>query len=312
MILRGKAVFVSGHGGMVGSALVRRFEREGCAVITAPRSELDLRDQARVLSFLEWRRPDVVVVAAAKVGGILANATYPADFLYDNLMIEANLIHASHLLGVGKLLFLGSSCIYPRDAPQPIAEEALLTGPLEPTNEWYAIAKIAGIKLCQAYARQHGRDFISAMPSNLYGPNDYYHPTRSHVIPALLARFHAARAEGDDSVVCWGSGRPRREFLHVDDLTDACVFLLAHHSGTEPVNVGTGVDISIAELAEAVAKVTNFRGRILWDASKPDGTPVKRMDVSRINAMGWHASIPFARGLAEASDWFVKNVERRA
>ncbi len=311
MTLYGKKVFVTGHGGMVGSACVRRLLREGCEIVTAPRAELDLRDQQRVMSFMERNRPDVVIVAAARVGGILANDTYPAEFLYDNLMIEANLVHASHLAGVGKLLFLGSSCIYPKEAPQPIPEDALLTGPLEPTNEWYAIAKIAGIKLCQAYGRQYGSNFVSAMPSNLYGPNDYYHPTRSHVIPALLGRFHDARESGAPVVTCWGTGRPRREFLYVDDLSSACVFLISNYSGSEPINIGTGTDMAIAELAEAVAEVTGYKGRIAWDSSKPDGTMVKRMDVSRINALGWRASTPFKDGLAHAYRWFRENQARR-
>ncbi len=310
MKLAGKKIFVSGHGGMVGSALVRRLRREPCEVVTAPRADLDLRDQRAVAAFMDRVSPDVVVVAAAKVGGILANDTYPADFLYDNLMIEANLVHAAHGAGVGKLLFLGSSCIYPREASQPILETSLLTGPLEATNEWYAIAKIAGIKLCQAYRKQHGCDFISAMPSNLYGPNDYYHPTRSHVIPALLARFHAAREAGAGAVTCWGSGRPRREFLYVDDLANACVFLLENYSGVEHVNVGTGTDITVAELAAAVAEVTGYRGRIAWDTSKPDGTMAKRMDVGRMEALGWHASTPFAEGLAAAYTWFRENAAR--
>jgi GDP-L-fucose synthase len=303
--LRGRRVFVAGHRGMVGSACVRRLEREGCTILTALRDDLDLTRQAAVEAWMEAVRPEVVVVAAAKVGGILANDTYPAEFLYENLLIEANLIHAAHRVGVAKLLFLGSSCIYPREAPQPIAEDALLTGPLEPTNEWYAVAKIAGIKLCQAYRRQHGCDFISAMPCNLYGPNDYFHPERSHVIPALLRRFHEAARRDDPEVVCWGAGRPRREFLHVDDLAEACVFLLRHYSAEAHVNVGTGSDISIAELAEAVARVTSFRGRIAWDASKPDGTMLKRMDTARIAAMGWAPRIPFEDGLAGTYRWFL-------
>ncbi len=307
MKLSGKKVFVSGHRGMVGSALVRRLEREGCEIVTAPRFDLDLRDQRGVAAFVDRTRPDVVLVAAATVGGILANDRYPADFLYDNLLIETNLIHAAHASGVGKLLFLGSSCIYPRDAPQPIPEDALLTGPLESTNEWYAIAKIAGIKLCQAYRKQHGCDFISAMPSNLYGPNDRYDATLSHVIPALLSRFHAARESGIDLVTCWGSGRPRREFLYVDDLADACVFLLGTYSASEHVNIGTGTDMTVAELAVAIAEVTGYRGRIAWDTSKPDGTMAKRMDVSRIEALGWVATTPFAEGLAAAYAWFREN-----
>jgi len=303
--LRGRRVFVAGHRGMVGSACVRRLEREGSILLTAGREALDLTRQAAVEAWMEQARPEVVVVAAAKVGGILANASYPADFLHENLMIEANLIHAAHRVGVAKLLFLGSSCIYPREAPQPIPEDALLTGPLEPTNEWYAIAKIAGIKLCQAYRRQHGCDFISAMPCNLYGPNDYFHPERSHVIPALIRRFHEAARRGDAEVVCWGTGRPRREFLHVDDLADACVFLLRRYSDEAHVNVGTGSDISIADLAATVARVTGFSGRIAWDTAKPDGTMLKRMDTSRLAAMGWTPRIGFEQGLAETYRWFL-------
>jgi GDP-L-fucose synthase len=310
--LEGRRVFVAGHRGMVGSACVRRLEQEGCEILTAGRDRLDLINQAAVDAWMEAARPDVVIVAAAKVGGILANDSCPAEFLYENLMIEANLIHASYRAGVGKLLFLGSSCIYPREAPQPIPEEALLTGPLEKTNEWYAIAKIAGIRLCQAYRRQHGCDFISAMPSNLYGPNDYFHPDRSHVIPAMLRRFHEAAARGDEVVTCWGTGRPRREFLHVDDLADACVFLLRHYSGEAHLNIGTGTDISIAALAEAVARVTGFRGRIEWDHGRPDGTMLKRMDVSRLAELGWTAGIPFEQGLADTYGWFCAQESLRA
>jgi GDP-L-fucose synthase len=310
--LEGKRVFVAGHRGMVGSACVRRLEQEGCEILTAGRDRLDLISQAAVDAWMEAARPEVVVVAAAKVGGILANDSCPAEFLYENLMIEANLVHASYRAGVGKLLFLGSSCIYPREAPQPIPEEALLTGPLEKTNEWYAIAKIAGIRLCQAYRRQHGCDFISAMPSNLYGPNDYFHPDRSHVIPAMLRRFHEATARGDEVVTCWGTGRPRREFLHVDDLADACVFLLRHYSDEAHLNIGTGTDISIGGLAEAVARVTGFRGRIEWDHGRPDGTMLKRMDVTRLTELGWTASIPFEQGLAATYGWFRLQERLRA
>jgi len=310
--LAGKRVFVTGHRGMVGSACVRRLSAMDVEVLTAPRDLLDLRDQAAVARHMAALRPDVVVVAAAKVGGILANDTYPAEFLYENLMIEANLIHAAWQAGVGKLLFLGSSCIYPREAPQPITEDALLTGPLEKTNEWYAVAKIAGIKLCQAYRRQYGCDFISAMPSNLYGPNDYFHPERSHVIPALIRRFHEAAQRGDETVTCWGTGRPRREFLHVDDLADACVFLLERYSGEGHLNVGTGTDISIHDLAHMIAAATGFRGRIAWDTTKPDGTMLKRMDVSRLLGLGWRARIPFDQGLRHAYEWFVAQETVRA
>ncbi len=303
--LAGRRVFVAGHRGMVGSACVRRLAREGCEVLVAGRDTLDLIRQAAVEDWMAEARPEVVVVAAAKVGGILANDTYPAEFLYENLMIEANLIHAAQRTGVAKLLFLGSSCIYPREAPQPIPEDSLLTGPLEPTNEWYAVAKIAGIKLCQAYRRQYGCDFISAMPSNLYGPNDYFHPERSHVIPGMMRRFHEATARGDASVTCWGTGVPRREFLHVDDLAEACVFLLRQYSDAPHLNVGTGADISIRDLAEAMARVTGFQGEIAWDRTKPDGTMLKRMDTARINALGWAPAIGFEQGLAETYRWFL-------
>jgi GDP-L-fucose synthase len=282
------------------------LQRENCQVLTAGRDELDLTRQAAVEDWMATQRPDVVIIAAAKVGGILANDSFPADFLYQNLMIESHLIEAAHRTGVAKLLFLGSSCIYPREAPQPIAEEAMLTGPLEKTNEWYAIAKIAGIKLCQAYRKQFGADFISAMPCNLYGPNDNFHPTGSHVIPALLRRFHQAAQAGDASVTCWGSGAPRREFLFVDDLADACVFLLKNYSASEHVNVGVGADISIRELAEKVKAATGFEGMIDWDVSKPDGTLLKRMDVSRINTLGWRAETSFDDGLRAAYKWFVE------
>lgn len=303
--LRGARVYVAGHRGMVGSAVARRLAAEGCEILTADRATADLRRQAEVEAFMAQSKPDAVVVAAAKVGGILANDTLPAEFLYDNLMIEANLIEAAHRADVNRLLFLGSSCIYPREAANPITEDALLTGPLEKTNEWYAIAKIAGIKLCQAYRRQYGRDYISAMPCNLYGPGDYFHPERSHVIPALLQRFHNAAREGLDTVTCWGSGTPRREFMHVDDVAEACAFLLRHYSGEGHLNIGTGTDITIRELAEQIARVTGFQGRIEWDTSKPDGTMLKRMDVSRIAALGWQARIGFAEGLAATYRWFL-------
>lgn len=304
--LRGRRVFVAGHRGMVGSACVRRLESEGCTILTAGRDRLDLIRQADVEAFMRTERPEVVILAAARVGGILANDSYPADFLYENLMIEANLIAAAHRVKVKKLLFLGSSCIYPREAPNPIREDSLLTGPLEPTNEWYAIAKIAGIKLCQAYRRQHGADFISAMPCNLYGPNDYFHPERSHVIPALLQRFHNAARRGDAVVTCWGTGTPRREFLHVDDLADACIHLLRHYSGAEQVNIGTATDITIRELAETIARVTGFAGRLEWDSTKPDGTMLKRMDNSRMTALGWQPRIGFEDGLASTYRWFLE------
>jgi len=309
--LRGAKVYVAGHLGMVGSACVRRLQAEGCEILVADRTNVDLRRQARVEAFMHEMRPEAVIVAAARVGGIYANDTMPAEFLYDNLMIEANLIEAAYRTGVRRLLFLGSSCIYPREAPQPIPESALLTGPLEPTNQWYAVAKIAGIKLCQAYRRQYGCDYISAMPCNLYGPGDYFHPERSHVIPALLQRFHKAAQEGAERVTCWGSGTPRREFMHVDDLADAAAFLLRTYSGEEHLNIGTGADITIADLAQMVAKVTGFHGRIEWDTSKPDGTMAKRMDVSRLAALGWRASIENGDGLANTYRWFLAQAKLR-
>ena len=303
--LAGARIFVAGHLGMVGNAITRRLRTAGSIVLSEPRSKLDLRRQADVEEWMKRNEPDAVIVAAAKVGGIQANQLYPAEFIYDNLAIEISLIHAAHLIGIRKLLFLGSSCIYPKEAPQPICEESLLTGPLEPTNEWYAVAKIAGIKLCQAYRRQFGRDFISAMPCNLYGPNDNFHATDSHVVPALIRRFHEVTMSGADEVVCWGSGRPRREFLHVDDLAEACVMLLQHYSGGEHINIGTGTDISIWDLAHMVARVTGFRGRISWDATKSDGTMVKRLATGRIEAMGWRPSIQLEQGLTETYRWFL-------
>jgi GDP-L-fucose synthase len=297
--LEGKRVFVAGHRGMVGAALVRRLASEDCEIIVADRATLDLRDQSGVRAFLTDRRPDAVVLAAAKVGGILANDTYPADFLYDNLVIETNVIEGAFRSSVAKLLFLGSSCIYPRLAPQPIPEDALLTGPLEPTNEWYAIAKIAGIKLCQAYHRQHGCDYVSAMPTNLYGPGDNYDLATSHVIPALIRKAHEAKARGDTELVVWGSGLPRREFLHVDDAADALVHLLKTYSGYDHVNVGSGEDIAIADLVMLIADVVGFGGRIVYDASKPDGTPRKLMDVGRLAELGWRARISLRDGLED-------------
>jgi GDP-L-fucose synthase len=306
--LAGKRVWVAGHRGMVGSAVVRRLASEQCEVLAVDSRTLDLRDQAAVRRWVADARPDVVVVAAAKVGGILANATYPADFLYENLMIEANVIEAAHRENVGKLLFLGSSCIYPKFAPQPITEDALLTGPLEPTNEWYAIAKIAGIKLCQAYRAQHGRDFISAMPTNLYGPGDNFDLNSSHVMPALMRKAHEAKATGADTLTIWGSGTPRREFLHVDDLADACVFLLKSYSGESHVNVGSGSDVTILELAQLVARTVGFTGEIVRDESKPDGTPRKLMSDALIGSMGWKARIPLDEGITSTYEWFKANV----
>lgn len=302
--LAGRRVYVAGHKGMVGSAVVRRLGAEPCEVLTSERST-DLRDKTAVDTWYAANKPDVVVVAAAKVGGILANSTLPADFLYDNLMIEANLIEGAHRYGVAKLLFLGSSCIYPKFAPQPIAEEALLTGPLEPTNEWYAIAKIAGIKLCQAYRAQHGSDFISAMPTNLYGPGDNFDLNSSHVLPALIRKAHEAKLAGAASFEIWGSGSPLREFMHVDDLADACVFLLKHYSDPLPINIGFGSDIAIRDLAELVARVVGFAGEVTRDESKPDGTPKKLMDSARLHALGWTARIGLEEGVADAYRAFL-------
>ena len=295
--LGGKRVYVAGDRGMVGAALVRRLMREDCQVITAPRG-LDLREQAEVREWFASNRPEVVLVAAAKVGGIAANDAFPGTFLYDNLMIEANVIEAARIAGVAKLLFLGSSCIYPRLAAQPIGEDALLTGPLEPTNEWYAIAKIAGIKLCQAYRRQFGCDFISAMPTNLYGPGDNYDLASSHVLPALLRKVHEAKLAGAPSITLWGTGTPLREFLHVDDLADACIFLLQRYSDEGHVNVGSGHDLSIRDLASLVCRVVGFEGKIEHDLTKPDGTPRKLMDSGRLAAMGWQSGISLEQGIA--------------
>lgn len=306
--LAGKRVWVAGHRGMVGSAVVRRLASEQCEMLTVDSRTLDLRDQAAVRRWVADARPDVVVVAAAKVGGILANATYPAEFLYDNLMIEANVIEAAHREDVAKLLFLGSSCIYPKFAPQPIPEDALLTGPLEPTNEWYAIAKIAGIKLCQAYRAQYGRDYISAMPTNLYGPGDNFDLNSSHVLPALMRKAHMAKLSGADTLTIWGSGTPRREFLHVDDLADACVFLLKTYSGESHVNVGSGSDVTILELAHMVSRAVGFAGKIVRDETKPDGTPRKLMSDALIGSMGWQARISLEEGIASTYEWFKKNV----
>jgi GDP-L-fucose synthase len=296
--LVGKRVFVSGHQGMVGSALVRRLAGERCQMLAAPRAELDLRRQAETEVWMAANHPDVVVIAAARVGGILANDSYPAEFLYDNLMIEANLIHSAHAIGVEKLLFLGSSCIYPRLAPQPISESSLLAGPLEPTNQWYAVAKIAGIKLCQAYRREHGNDFISVMPTNLYGPGDNYDERTSHVMPALIRKAHQAKVTGAANIAVWGSGRPRREFLHVDDLADALVFILTHYSAEPHLNVGVGSDLTIRELAELVCDIVGFEGTLRFDATHPDGTPQKLLDIGKLTALGWRPRTDFRTGVA--------------
>ena len=295
--LAGKRAWVAGHGGMVGGALVRRLGSENCEIVLADRQTLDLRNQSDVIEWLTSARPHVVFVAAARVGGILANERSPADFLYDNLMIEANIIAAAFRAGVEKLLFLGSSCIYPKFAEQPIREEALLTGSLEPTNEWYALAKIAGIKLCQAYRLQHAADFISAMPTNLYGPGDNYDLLGSHVIPALLRKFHEAKTEARPQVEIWGTGRSLREFLHVDDLADACVFMVRNYSDLLHLNIGSGEEVTIAALAGLVAEAVGYTGRFLFDTSRPDGTPRKLLDTGRLNALGWRARTRLSSGL---------------
>jgi GDP-L-fucose synthase len=307
--LTGKRVYVAGHKGMVGSALVRRLAREDCTVLTSDRST-DLREQAAVRIWMAEAKPDVVIVAAAKVGGILANDSFPAEFLYDNLMIEANLIEAARQERAQKLLFLGSSCIYPKLADQPIKEEALLTGPLEPTNEWYAIAKIAGIKLCQSYRRQYGCDFISALPTNLYGPGDNYDLAGSHVLPALIRKAHEAKNSGAASIEIWGTGSPRREFLHVDDLADGCIFLLKNYSDEGHINLGSGTDITIAELTEKVCEIVGFVGEIIKDTSKPDGTPRKLMSGDKLAAMGWSPSIDLHEGITSTYAEFRKSALR--
>jgi GDP-L-fucose synthase len=306
-----RRVFVAGHRGMVGSALTRRLARSGCAVLTAGRGEVDLRRQEPTEAWLGAQQPDAVFLAAATVGGILANDTRPGEFLYDNLMIAGNVIEASRRAGVKKLLFLGSSCIYPRLAPQPMPEEALLTGPLEPTNQWYAVAKIAGLKLCAAYRRQYGADFISAQPTNLYGPGDTYDLQASHVVPALIAKTHRAKVTGAAEIEIWGTGTPRREFLHVDDLADALVFLMERYSDESHVNIGWGEDVSIRELAELVAEVVGYTGGFRYAAEKPDGTPRKLLDVARLSGMGWRPRIRLRDGLADAYRWFVDNVAER-
>lgn len=306
--LSGKRVFVAGHKGMVGSALVRRLQREDCEILTADRAHVDLIDPDHVYAFLSGMRPHAVFVAAAKVGGILANDTYPADFLYDNLMIEANLIHQSYKANVEKLVFLGSSsCIYPKFAPQPIEESALLTGPLEPTNEWYAIAKIAGIKLAQAYRRQYACDFVSAMPTNLYGPGDNYDLKTSHVIPALIRKAHEAKLSGVDGFTIWGTGTPRREFLHADDCADALVHIMKTYSEDEHINVGSGEDITILDLAKIVAEVVGFGGKIILDPTKPDGTPRKLMSGAKLQALGWSPTIRLREGLKMAYKAFLES-----
>ena len=303
--LDGKRVFVAGHEGMVGSAIARALRGRRCELLTAPRRSLDLRRPEPVESWMRRHRPQAVFLAAALVGGISANQSRPAEFLHDNLAIAASVIDAARRAGVEKLLFLGSSCIYPKLATQPIRESALLTGPLEQTNEWYAVAKIAGVKLCDAYRRQYGCNFVSLMPTNLYGPGDNFDPQSSHVIPALMRRMHDAKAAGRESVEVWGSGSPRREFLHVDDLADACVFLMERYAEEGPVNVGSGRELCIAELARLVKDVVGFRGSIVFDPSKPDGTPRKRLDLGRLDRLGWRARRELGQGLLETYRWFV-------
>jgi GDP-L-fucose synthase len=305
--LAGKRVFVAGHKGMVGSALMRRLAGTGAFLLTADRRTLDLRDQAATRDWLAQHRPQAVFVAAARVGGILANDTRPAEFIYENLIIEANVIEAARACGVEKLLFLGSSCIYPKFAPQPIPEEALLTGALEPTNEWYALAKIAGIKLCQAYRRQYGCNFVSVMPTNLYGPNDNFDLETSHVLPALLKKTHLAERQGATTLPIWGSGTAQREFLHVDDLADACVFVMERYDGDSHLNVGTGIDVTINDLARRIAAMIGWRGSFVHDLTKPDGTPRKVLDVSRLSRLGWQARIDLDAGLRSTYEWYLQH-----
>lgn len=310
--LAGKRVWVAGHRGMVGSAIVRRLASEKCEIITAGRDMVDLKSPGQVDAFFADQRIDAVFMAAARVGGIMANNTQPADFLFDNLMIAANVTEAAHRHDVGKMLFLGSSCIYPRLAPQPIPETALLTGPLEPTNEWYAVAKIAGVKLAQAYRKQHGCDFISAMPTNLYGPGDNFDLNTSHVLPALIRKAHEAKLAGADHITIWGTGSPMREFLHADDCADACVLLMKSYSDAEPVNVGSGKDIAIIDLTRLICEVVGFEGEIRTDPSRPDGTPRKLMSGDKLRAMGWTPSRNLREGVADAYDWFVRQEAREA
>jgi GDP-L-fucose synthase len=299
-------IYVAGHTGLVGSALMRRLERDGFSnILTASREQLDLRDQAEVSHWFKVNRPEFVFLVAGTVGGIMANSTRPAEFIYDNMMIHGTVVHASHQYGARKLLYLGSSCIYPRHATQPITEEQLLTGPLEPTNEWYAIAKIAGIKLCQAYRRQYGSDFISAMPTNLYGPNDNFDLNASHVLPALIRKFHDAKLAGANAVEIWGTGSAMREFLHVDDLADACLHLMEHYSDDMHINVGTGVDLSIRELAEKVREIVYPQADLRFDTSKPDGTPRKMLDVTRLRETGWEPSLDLDTGIRRTYEWFL-------
>lgn len=309
--LDGKRVWVAGHRGMVGSALVRRLQTTTATIVTAARDKVDLLKPSDVRSYISSSAPDAIIIAAARVGGILANDTEPAAFLYENLMIASNVIHAAYEAGIAKVVFLGSTCIYPRLAPQPMPESSLLTGPLEPTNEWYAVAKIAGVKLCQAYRIQHGCDFISLMPTNLYGPGDNYHPTQSHVVAALIRKVHEAKVTNSRKVVLWGSGSPRREFLHVDDCADAIAWLLQTYSGPDIVNIGTGEDVTIRDLAEIIAEVVGWRGEYEYDTSKPDGTPRKLVDVTRLHSLGWKSQISLREGLRNAYDCYVHNLSEQ-
>ena len=305
--LSGKRIWVAGHRGMVGAAIVRRLELENCEILIAKREEVDLTRQSEVETWMQINKPDAIFIAAAKVGGIVANDTLPAEFLYENMMIEANVIHAAHQCDVGRILFLGSSCIYPRMAEQPMKEEALLTGPLEPTNEWYAIAKIAGIKLCQAYRKQYGRHYISAQPTNLYGPYDNFHLEHSHVIPALILKAHNAKIAGDPKMEVWGSGKPYREFLYVDDLADALAFLMQHYDDAMHINVGTGEEVTIGDLAKTVINAVGYKGELVFDTSRPDGTPRKLMDSSRLLGLGWRPKIGLEEGLKLAYQWYLEN-----
>jgi len=306
--LSGKRIWVAGHRGMVGSALLRRLENIDCEVLTATRQELDLLSQSDVNNWTAAKKPDAVIIAAAKVGGIFANSEYPADFLYQNMMIASNIIQASHLAGVSKLLFLGSSCIYPKFADQPIAEASLLTGALEPTNEAYAIAKIAGIKLCEAYRRQYGCNFISAMPTNLYGPGDNYHPENSHVIPALIRKIHVAKSAGDNSIEVWGTGQVRREFMHADDCADALLHILQHYSEDEHINVGVGEDMTIQGVTQRLMDIAGYDGKIINNTSMPDGTPRKLLSNQKLKALGWTPSISLEQGLRQAYEWYEQNL----
>ncbi|OGT66508.1 MAG: GDP-fucose synthetase [Gammaproteobacteria bacterium RIFCSPLOWO2_01_FULL_47_190] len=304
---RNDRIYIAGHTGLVGSAIMRRLHAEGCSeLISGTHSELDLSSQSAVDAFFSATRPDYVFLAAARVGGIQANSNFPAEFIYSNLSIQTNVIHAAWKNNVKKLLFLGSSCIYPKHAPQPINEDYLLTGPLETTNEWYAVAKIAGIKMCQAYRRQYGFNAIAVMPTNLYGPGDNFDLENSHVLPALLRKFHEAKIRNKNEVIIWGSGKPRREFMHVDDLADACVFLMKHYEQEKIINAGTGKDISISELAYLIKEISGFHGSLEFDTSKPDGTPRKLLDVSRLSELGWKAGIGFDQGIKDTYDWYVR------